>query len=44
MEIKILNLGTHIDILINNMLGGRNDHLERSGKHSSEIIGRLDHK
>ena len=32
MEIKIPNLGTHIDILINNVLGGRNDHLEPSGK------------
>ena len=31
MEIKVQILGAHIDILVDNMLSGRNDHLEPSG-------------
>lgn len=32
MEIKILVLGTHIAVRINNVLSGRNDNMEISGK------------
>ena len=32
MEIKVPTLGTRIEILINNVLSGRNDHLEPSMK------------
>ena len=41
IETKIPILETHMDILVNNVLSRRNDHLEPSGKNSSQIIGRL---
>ena len=44
MEINVPNLETHIDILTNNVLSGKNDCLEQSRKNQSKIIGRLDPK
>ena len=38
VEKKVPILGTQVDILINNVLSGKNDHLEPSGKLDPKVI------